>query len=124
MKYIDFIGQAVLLVCLLAFVAASGITGVFLGQLLLGTWQMLSSIVSVISNAPFRKKKIIHLVSSAAYLALLFFIYSNKFFATVPMAIVVMMVPAWILALYYFSITWTWALASSKKSKFLPNISF
>jgi hypothetical protein len=124
MKYIDFIGQALLLVATLVLTAVFFGTGILLGQFLLGMWQLLSSFISVLTNAPFRKKKLIHLVSSCIYLAGLAIIYSNKIFASSAAAVVLMMVPAWILALYYFSITWTWALAETKKSKFLPNISF
>jgi hypothetical protein len=124
MKYIDFIGQALLLVATLILAAVFAGTGILLGQFALGIWQMTSSLISVLSNAPFRKKKIIHLIGSTMYLAVLGFVYSNKIFASIPIAVVLMMVPAWLLALYYFSITWTWTHAETRKSKFLPNISF
>lgn len=124
MKYIDFIGQTLLLVATLILTAVFFGSGILIGQFLLGVWQMISSAISVLTNAPFRKKKIIHLVSSLVYLAGLAIIYSNSLFASTPLAVIMMMAPAWILAIYYFSITWTWALADSKKSKFLPNVSF
>ena len=124
MKYIDFIGQVLLLVATLVLATVYYGTGVLLGQFILGIWQITSSIISVSTNAPFRKRKVIHLVSSIVYLTFLTIIYSNSFFASTPIAVVLMMVPAWILAFYYFAITWTWALAETKKSKFLPNISF
>lgn len=124
MKYIDFIGQAFLLLTTLVLAAVFFGSGILVGQFLLGIWQLLSSIISVLTDAPFRKKKIIHLVSSILYLAALTIIYSQSIFASTPIAVVLMMVPAWILAIYYFSITWTWTLADTKKSKFLPNISF
>jgi hypothetical protein len=31
---------------------------------------------------------------------------------------------AWVLAIYYFNVTYLWAFSGSKRSKFLPNISF
>jgi hypothetical protein len=124
MKYIDFIGQALLLIGTLILAAIFAGTGILIGQFVLGIWQMTSSVISVLSNAPFRRKKILHLLSSTVYLIILGIIYSNRIFASTPMAVVLMMVPAWLLALYYFSITWTWAHAETKKSRFLPNISF
>lgn len=124
MKYIDFIGQALLLVATLILTFMFFGTGILLGQFLLGVWQMLSSVVSVLGNAPLRKKKAIHLVCSFSYLSLLAIIYTNNWWSNTPTAFVLMMVPAWILAIYYFTVTWTWAFAEKSRSKFLPNISF
>ena len=124
MKYIDFIGQALLLLATLILTFVFFGTGILIGQFLLGIWQMISSGASVLSNAPFRKQKMIHLLCSFSYLALLATVYANSWWSTSAIAFVLMMVPAWILALYYFSVTWTWTFAEKSRSKFLPNISF
>lgn len=124
MKYIDFIGQALLLLTALVLTFVFFGTGILIGQFLLGGWQMLSSAISVVSNAPLRKKKVIHLVASILYLTLLAIIYANSWWSTNAIAFVVLMAPSWILAIYYFSVTWAWAFAQKTRSKFLPNISF
>lgn len=124
MKYVDFIGQSLLLVATLVLAVAFGGSGILLGQLFLGAMQMVSSFISVVTNTPFRKKKMIHLVSAFIYLASLALIFINNFFAQESFAAIAMMIPAWILAFYYYAITWTWALSQTNRSKFLPNISF
>ena len=124
MKYIDFIGQTVLLMATLILAVAFGGSGILIVQFFLGAMQMLSSFISVITDVPFRKKKLIHLLSALIYLAILVFIFTNKVFDQSSIAIIVMMLPAWALAFYYYAITWTWALSGTNRSKFLPNISF
>jgi hypothetical protein len=124
MKYIDFIGQTFLLVSTLVLALVFGGSGILLGQFFLGAMQMISSFVSVITNAPFRKKKQVHLICSVIYLAALALIISNNIFAQGGISLVLMMAPAWILALYYYIITWTWTFSDTSRSKFLPNISF
>jgi hypothetical protein len=124
MKYIDFIGQSVLLVATLILAVAFGGSGILIGQLFLGAMQMLSSAVSILTHAPFRKKKLIHMISALIYLASLALIFASKIFAQTPIAVILMMIPAWVLALYYYTITWNWALSETNRSKFLPNISF
>jgi hypothetical protein len=124
MKYIDFIGQTVLLVATLILAVVFGGSGILIGQFFLGVMQMISSVISVITDAPLRKKKIIHLISALIYLAVLALIFTNSIFAQSSISVVMMMVPAWILAVYYYSITWSWAFSDTSRSKFLPNISF
>jgi hypothetical protein len=124
MKYVDFIGQSVLLTTTLVLAVAFGGSGILIGQFFLGTMQIISSLTSVLTNAPFRKKKIVHLVCSVIYLALIALIFANKIFASSAISVGLMMVPAWILALYYYMITWNWAFSDTNRSKFLPNISF
>lgn len=124
MKYIDFIGQTVLLVATLILAVAFGGSGILIGQFFLGAMQMLSSVISVITNAPFRKKKLIHLVSALIYLTLVALIFTNKIFASSSISVVLMMIPAWGLAIYYYVITWIWAFSETNRSRFLPNISF
>ena len=124
MKYIDFIGQSLLLLTTLVLTFVFFGTGILVGQFLLGGWQMLSSSISLLTDAPLRRKKAIHFVCAAIYLTFFFTIGEIRIFQTSTMAAALLMLPAWIMALYYFSITWAWAFADTKRSKFLPNISF
>ncbi|HEY0652470.1 MAG TPA: hypothetical protein VGD65_05045 [Chryseosolibacter sp.] len=124
MKYFDFIVQTVLLVGTLFLAVTFGGSGILLGQFFLGVVQMLSSILSVITNSPFHKKKLIHLVCAVTYLALLAVMVANKILGDTPLGLAMLMAPAWALAIYYYAITWTWAFAQTERGKFLPNISF
>ena len=124
MKYIDFIGQALLLVATLVLAMMFLGTGILVGQFLIGVWQMLSSSISLLTDAPFRRQKTIHFISAILYLAVLVLIVTSRAYASSLIAGIVLMVPAWVLAIYYFSITWRWAFVEKRKSKFLPNISF
>jgi hypothetical protein len=124
MKYIDFIVQTLLLVATLILATVLGGTGILLGQFIFGVWQMLSSVISVSTNTPFRKMKIIHLTVSTGYVGILLVLYSNSIFATNSIALIIAMALAWVIGFFYYGLTYAWANADSKRSKFLPNISF
>jgi hypothetical protein len=96
-------------------------------QLYLGCWQFTSSAISVIARAPHFKAKRTHLIVSSIYLLSLFILGSfiddlnirSSFFA------IYMTVPAWILGIYYYVITWRWTLPKKTGGgKFLPHINF
>jgi hypothetical protein len=118
MKYIDTIGQTALLFLTGMMVIAYSWSGLMYGQLFIGIWQMISSIVSVIAGTPHKSLRRIHLLLATTYLLLLYvgFITSHQF--------LLLTVPPWTLALYYYGITWKWFLSNPKKGNFLPNISF
>jgi hypothetical protein len=117
MKYLDIIGQTAILFLTGMMAIAYSWSGLMYGQLFIGIWQMISSIVSVIAGTPNKNLRRIHLVVAATYLVLLYVGFTNHefFFLTVP---------PWMLAIYYYTITWKWFLTDPKKGKFLPNISF
>ena len=117
MKYVDIIGQTALLLLTAMMIVGYSWSGLMYGQLFIGVWQMISSIVSVITGTPDRNLRRIHLLLAVTYLVLLAvgFVNHQFFFLTVP---------PWMLAIFYYTITWKWFLDNPKKGNFLPNISF
>jgi hypothetical protein len=124
MKYVDITGQTILLMATLVLGTTYGLYGVALGQLLIGVWQLTSSLVSVAANSTFAKKKLWHLLISIGYLAALGIIYSNDFFAQGGAWIFALLAAPWILAIYYYVITCLWVFTNNKRGSFLPNLSF
>jgi hypothetical protein len=124
MKYFDFITQSVLLLGTMIIAIPLGVTGVLIGAFVVGSWQMVSSVLSFLFKTPFRKYKTIHLALSTVYLAV-FVTFSKPLFATEnATAFLIAMMVACILAIFYYIITYSWAFSESKRSKFLPNVSF
>jgi hypothetical protein len=128
MKYIDFSVQSILLVAVLVVVITSiggsdAVRVVLWMQLLVGSWQLLSSVISVGMRSRLYKLKAIHLIISALYLAVSFILPFRRF--TVSTTLIILMAPAWTLAIYYYSLT---SLATfqrpSRQGSFLPHTSF
>ena len=128
MKYIDFWAQSLMLIVVLGILVArvggkDTVLMVLWMQLLVGPWQVTSSILSVGFRGPFYKLKAVHLVVSAIYLSILF--ASPVHELPREASLIVVMVPAWTLAIYYYVIT---ALVvfykQSRQSSFLPHTSF
>jgi hypothetical protein len=128
MKYIDFSVQSILfvavLVVLIANIGGSDAVRVVLWmQLLVGPWQLLSSVISVGMRSRLYKLKTIHLIISALYLAVLFILPFRRF--TESTSMIILMVPAWTLAVYHYLLT---TLATFQRpvrqSGFLPHTSF
>ena len=130
MKYLDYGTQTIIftfgIVSLLISWAQLS-PGILYAQLLLGVWQMISSIVSVITKAPLYRKKRLHLLLAAFYLMALYAYgqispgmpHAQFFFGFI------FTVPAWALAIFYYIITCQWVFARKKKrGNFLPNLSF
>jgi hypothetical protein len=124
MKYVDFIGQSIILIVALALAIAIGGTGLLLSALALGAWQMVSSIISFASHTALRKYKAFHLILAILYLALFFLFQKNIFAYDNAVALPLVMTIAWALGIYYYIVTYCWAFSDTKRSKFLPNISF
>jgi hypothetical protein len=99
--------------------------GIFFAQMILGPWQMLSSGISIFSWSPLRRLKIIHFVSALVYLALLGIIFSLDGVSEIPWDNLMMAIPAWILALYYYFLSWCWVIRANTRHKgFLPHLGF
>lgn len=122
MKYLDVSIQTIivfvaLVALIFSFEEQGWLTPVLVAQFLMGTWQLLSSAISVGMKAPFHKAKKWHLGISLVYLVVLYAI-GFKF-------LLIIIVPFWTLAFYYYFITWKWVLHKVKKrSRFLPNLGF
>lgn len=135
MKYIDFTIQSAIFTLGLGWIITMGITsntdwlaGVLFLQMLLGPWQFTSSVISVLARGPYFKAKLIHLVVSTIYLLSLWVMLDmNKKLIEIPGNIfqLFMIGPPWILAIYYYRITWKWVLQKrTGGGKFLPHINF
>ena len=125
MKYIDFFIQSLMLVvALIILVVSENATPEILSmQLVVGSWQLLSSLISVGRRARKYKLKTIHLVLSAIYLSILLIILFPEL--SRPVALMILMVPAWILSVFYYAITCFAAFPkTSRQSSFLPHTSF
>jgi len=125
MKYIDFFIQSLMLVvALIILVVSENATPEILSmQLVVGSWQLLSSLISVGRRARKYKLKTIHLVLSAIYLSILLIIPFPEL--SRPVALMILMVPAWILSVFYYAITCFAAFPkTSRQSSFLPHTSF
>jgi hypothetical protein len=133
MKYLDFTVQtAILLLTILLLAVSYGELdwpiGILVAQLALGSCQYLSSVISVLVDAPFLKQKKIHLVVSTVYLLLLYVGAQERFHGiNFPAEVILpaLTIPAWILGIYYYIITWRWTFPKTKRrGSFLPNLSF
>jgi hypothetical protein len=128
MKYIDFSAQTILigttLVILITTLGQSDWPLAILGmQLLIGPWQVLSAIFLIIANTRFKKPRVIYLLTSAIYLAVLPAITTLKIDRE--FALVFFIAPAWSLAIFYYTLTYfTLFKKPSRNGSFLPHLSF
>lgn len=127
MKYIDFFAQSVMFVAVLVIIVAklgeNPAPSMLSIQLIVGTWQLLSSLISVVLRTRMYKLKTIHLVISGIYVSILFIIPFPELSRTV--SLIILMVPAWILAVYYYAITcFATFQHKGRQSSFLPHTSF
>lgn len=137
MRYIDFAVQTLFLlagflspVWVVTFDAGtSWLLPVLAAQMYLGIWQMLSCLIALLAKKRAYAQKRIHFLISVSYLATLilawwtgaeaFYNFDNSLF------LVYLIAPAWMLAIYYYILTWRVAFAGYKKtSNFLPHINF
>jgi heme A synthase len=134
MRYIDFAVQTLLIlfgIGLLVFAASTeeSYPVVLIAQLFLGPWQVISSIGSVSLRGNAYKFKIIHLIGSAVYFAVLFIAMwiglKFNYHWNDETVMSYLIIPPWLLAFYYYRITWRIAFPIYKKSSsFLPHINF
>jgi hypothetical protein len=117
MKRVDLIGQTLILFLTLVALTPFNWSGLMIGQFCVGVWQMISCVLSVIFVSSFRMHKVIHLTLAILYLLMLQMDFNDYSFG-------MLTIPSWVLAIFYYSITWMWFLAEPKKGKFLRNISF
>lgn len=133
MKSIDFLIQtavllATLVLALAGFADRSMWLFVMLAQLFIGFWQYVGGIVWLIAYPKIKSRRI-YIVVATAYLIVLFlgaeyYNMINRFSHNIWYGAYVFGLP-WLLAIYYYVITWrSVILKSGKLSKFLPHISF
>jgi len=125
-KHIDFAAQTCIILLTgvgLAFSHGRNLLLMLLiAQLLLGPWQMLSSLLSVTDGTAYHKLKALHLVLSGFYLIVVFGTYriiDEKYTR------LLLTLPAWVLGFYYYFINSLEVLRKPRKGgKFLPHTSF
>lgn len=128
MKYIDFSAQTIFFgTTIIIFIATLGQSDwplAILGmQLILGPWQVLSALFMTISNARFKRPRVIYLLISAVYLAMLPVI--TMFQIDQALMVLSFMAPAWSLAILYYTLTYiTLFKKPSRNGSFLPHLSF
>jgi hypothetical protein len=127
MKYIDLAIQTLLFVFAIGLLILSFGEGtdwyfaVLYAQILLGPWQLLGSLTSILLRTRHFKLKIIHQVLSWVVLFWLYIAGINS--EGMPHVVLLIVVP-WMLAFYYYVITWSEVIGKRAQGKFLPHLSF
>lgn len=130
MKYIDFGIQTLIFGFALVLLATTWSESdwplsVLFAQLFMGPWQFFSSLVSVITRTELYREKQIHLFTSIGYLMVL--VLGANAGQSVPKEFVLFFatVPAWLLAIYYYYLTYRWAFHfQNSNAGFLRHINF
>ncbi len=132
MRYTDFVFQTILFgIALLLILFSTLFKGLFMWvmliQLILGPWQLGSSVYGVSLKKKALKQKQIHLALAFTYLVGLFigmYLRIAETWEVVPILLSVVVLP-WMLAIYYYIITWRNTFpATTSGTKFLPHVSF
>lgn len=127
MKYVDLAIQTLLFVFAIALLILSYDGGeqwyfvILYAQVLLGPWQLLGSLTSILLKTRRYRLKIVHQVLSWIVLLVLYIIGSNT--GEMPHPALLILVP-WMLAFYYYLITWNEVIGKRAQGKFLPHLSF
>jgi hypothetical protein len=136
---IDLVGQSIFMmaglvgVCMVSGLHDSSLFILLYAQMLLGPWQMLSGLISILIKSTGYRQKRIHFVVSIIYLAVLglgiwsgeqgYLPLNRNLLET--LAMLGLTIPAWILGTYYYVLTWRTVFPGYKKtSSFLPHINF
>lgn len=133
MKYLDFAIQSIIivfgiLILIFSWEEPDWPLAVLYAQIMLGPWQMTSSIISIVAQAPLYRQKRFHLFIAILYLIGLY-VYTDTDSTVIPHSetifSIIFTVPAWALGIFYYSLTCRWVFAGRrKKGNFLPNLSF
>lgn len=77
------------------------------GAMFLGPWQVVSCVVTLIANSPFRKERLIHLLSAIVYLILFSFTVSvyDRIDPPIAVSALIFAIPTF-LAGFYLNITY------------------
>jgi hypothetical protein len=133
MRYVDLTIQTLIMLFALGFLIYTYGEGdwpmsILIAQMILGPWQMTSSFVSIIAKADLWKSKRIHFLISCCYLLFIYACVNVTIPELKPSGIIfglLLTIPAWSLALFYYVITWSTVFPRKKnRGSFLPNLSF
>lgn len=134
MKYVDFVYQSLIfLLVLVGFLitmiedgnpAGGGLAALY-AAILLGPWQVVSSLLSVVFRSPLHKRKRLHLLGSVGYFVMAAIVLASDLAAFADwLAVGLLYIPPVVLAIYYYILTWRWTFRSSGEGKFLPHINY
>jgi hypothetical protein len=126
MKYIDLFVQTILILLAIPFaVAATGTQGLInflVVQFFVGVWQVTSCFLSLVVH-PKRDNRTKHAHLMLSFTLILMMIIAAHIHTGT--AKFLLLGPPWILAVFYYSISWRNVFPRQKnRSKFLPHISF
>jgi hypothetical protein len=131
MRYVDFVFQTLMIitgivVLVLTYLDPNWPAAIFWIQLILGPWQVMSSLISIISESFSNKEKKLYLILSSCYLLGVYISFNSTLaFFSGTMLTVLLTLPAWTLAFYYYFITWKYTFPRKRKrGSFLPNLGF
>jgi hypothetical protein len=127
MKYVDLTIQTLLFIFAIVLLILSFGEGtewyfvVLYAQMLLGPWQLLGSLASILLKTRHYRLKIVHQVLS--WIVLLVLYSMGRSSGDMPHPAFLIVVP-WMLAFYYYFITWNEVVGNQTRGKFLPHLSF
>jgi hypothetical protein len=126
-KYADLTIQSLLVILALVFLInsfwSSDVWMILVIQLFVGVYQMISGFTSIVfSWSDLPRKKVFHFAIAIVYLVSLAVMknlpLNGRFLQ------LYLFVPPWILAIYYYVISFNIKFFKRKRSKFLPNLGF
>ena len=126
MRYIDLLAQTILILLGVTFAIVAlyngNTAGLLLMQLMVGVWQLTSCFFSLLFyTRRDNRSRHLHLTTSLTLILLLIIVSHIH----VGLTNILLFGPPWILAIYYYSITWRIVFPRHKnQGKFLPHISF
>jgi hypothetical protein len=130
MRYIDFSMQTLIAIAGIGFFivtlsSSNWLITIYVIQLILGAWQFISAIVSVIKHSPYWRLKSAYLLLSLVYLLFLLMVKHPVATTSSVYTILFLTLPAWTLALVYYGITIKETFNRRRnRGGFLPNLSF
>jgi hypothetical protein len=134
MRYIDFTVQSLLILLglgtlIFTWEDSAWPRDVLIVQLLLGPWQVLSSVIGVTLRSAAYKQKTRHLIASAIYIAVWIMAGRiggmNNYVWNNAVIMSFLIIPPWILVFYCYRITWRITFPGYKRNgNFLSHINF
>jgi len=127
MRKFDFVAQTIMMVGAIVSVAvliadeSAGFWLIIL-QFFVGCWQMLSASISLLASRNQLTLRLIHFGLAVIYL-LFVYVVAVSIPSLKPGSLLTFGLP-WLLACFYYFITWRSAYPKSGKSSFLPHLSF
>ena len=98
------------------------VAGILFVQLALGVYQMSASLWSIAFHRPRTRGMRAHFILSTIYLISLATLGAVEVEKNVLRLYLIL--PSWMLGIYYYYLSWNIRVGNNKRSKFLPNLGF